>query len=45
MRSNSLVDWAILPFLSLLYLLCSLDKANAGNAKLFGVRLLALGYI
>ncbi|KAI5895711.1 MFS general substrate transporter [Schizophyllum commune H4-8] len=30
------LDIRILPFLSLLYLLCSLDKANAGNAKLFG---------
>ena len=30
------VDWRLLPTLSFLYLLCSLDKSNAGNAKLFG---------
>lgn len=27
------VDWRLLPTLSFLYLMCSLDKANAGNAK------------
>ncbi|RSH92491.1 hypothetical protein EHS25_008907 [Saitozyma podzolica] len=30
------LDFRLLPSLSLLYLLASLDKANAGNAKLFG---------
>ncbi|CAK7237470.1 hypothetical protein SBRCBS47491_009986 [Sporothrix bragantina] len=30
------VDWRLLPTLSFLYLMCSLDKSNAGNAKLFG---------
>ncbi|KAK3621894.1 hypothetical protein LTR56_013412 [Elasticomyces elasticus] len=30
------LDWRLLPTLSFLYLMCSLDKANAGNAKLFG---------
>lgn len=30
------LDWRMLPTLSFLYLMCSLDKANAGNAKLFG---------
>ena len=30
------VDWRLLPTLSVLYLLCSLDKSNAGNAKIFG---------
>ncbi|KAK4686973.1 hypothetical protein P7C73_g3145, partial [Tremellales sp. Uapishka_1] len=30
------VDYRLLPTLSLLYLLASLDKSNAGNAKLFG---------
>ncbi|KAE9404114.1 MFS general substrate transporter [Gymnopus androsaceus JB14] len=30
------LDMRLLPILSLLYLLCSLDKANAANAKLFG---------
>lgn len=34
--SSVLVDWRLLPTLSVLYLLCSLDKANAGNAKIFG---------
>ncbi|KAL1858789.1 hypothetical protein VTK73DRAFT_7805 [Phialemonium thermophilum] len=30
------LDWRLLPTLSFLYLMCSLDKSNAGNAKLFG---------
>ncbi|KAL1893745.1 hypothetical protein Sste5346_006248 [Sporothrix stenoceras] len=30
------LDWRLLPSLSFLYLMCSLDKSNAGNAKLFG---------
>ncbi|KAK6904445.1 hypothetical protein I203_105258 [Kwoniella mangroviensis CBS 8507] len=30
------LDFRLLPTLSVLYLLASLDKANAGNAKLFG---------
>ncbi|KAK9777599.1 putative Major facilitator superfamily (MFS) profile domain-containing protein [Seiridium cardinale] len=30
------LDWRLLPALSFLYLMCSLDKSNAGNAKLFG---------
>ncbi|CAO2655930.1 Nn.00g047330.m01.CDS01 [Neocucurbitaria sp. VM-36] len=30
------LDFRLLPTLSFLYLMCSLDKANAGNAKLFG---------
>ncbi|KAI8272439.1 MFS transporter prlL [Colletotrichum sp. SAR 10_98] len=30
------LDWRLLPTLSVLYLLCSLDKSNAGNAKIFG---------
>ncbi|QKX62977.1 uncharacterized protein TRUGW13939_10145 [Talaromyces rugulosus] len=30
------LDMRLLPTLSFLYLMCSLDKANAGNAKLFG---------
>jgi len=30
------VDWRLLPTLSFLYLMNSLDKSNAGNAKLFG---------
>ncbi|OKL63408.1 hypothetical protein UA08_01771 [Talaromyces atroroseus] len=30
------LDLRLLPTLSFLYLMCSLDKANAGNAKLFG---------
>lgn len=34
--THALVDFRLLPSLSLLYLLASLDKANAGNAKLFG---------
>ncbi|VUC23760.1 unnamed protein product [Clonostachys rosea] len=29
------LDWRLLPTLSVLYLLCSLDKSNAGNAKIF----------
>lgn len=32
-----LVDYRLLPTLSFLYLMCSLDKSNAGNAKLFGL--------
>jgi hypothetical protein len=32
-----IVDWRLLPTLSFLYLMCSLDKSNAGNAKLFGL--------
>lgn len=31
------VDWALLPFLSFLYLLSFLDRANIGNAKLAGL--------
>jgi hypothetical protein len=27
------VDWRLLPSLSFLYLMCSLDKSNASNAK------------
>jgi MFS family permease len=34
--THAVVDFRLLPSLSLLYLLASLDKANAGNAKLFG---------
>ncbi|KAJ7574411.1 major facilitator superfamily domain-containing protein [Mycena floridula] len=30
------IDLRLIPILSFLYLLCSLDKANAGNAKLYG---------
>ena len=30
------MDWRLLPTLSFLYLLCSLDKSNASNAKLYG---------
>ncbi|KAI1776122.1 major facilitator superfamily domain-containing protein [Hypoxylon cercidicola] len=30
------LDWRLLPTLSFLYLMCSLDKSNAGNARLFG---------
>jgi MFS family permease len=30
------LDFRLLPTLSFLYLMCSLDKSNAGNAKLFG---------
>ncbi|KAK5653052.1 hypothetical protein OQA88_9338 [Cercophora sp. LCS_1] len=30
------LDCRLLPTLSFLYLMCSLDKGNAGNAKLFG---------
>ncbi|KAJ5272917.1 Major facilitator superfamily domain general substrate transporter [Penicillium angulare] len=30
------LDLRLLPVLSFLYLMCSLDKSNAGNAKLFG---------
>ncbi|RDW58152.1 hypothetical protein BP6252_13563 [Coleophoma cylindrospora] len=30
------LDWRLLPTLSFLYLMCSLDKSNASNAKLFG---------
>jgi MFS family permease len=30
------VDWRLLPTLSLLYLLCTLDRNNAGNARIFG---------
>lgn len=31
------LDWTLLPFLSLLYLLSFLDRANIGNAKLAGL--------
>ncbi|CAK4033748.1 mfs nicotinic acid transporter [Lecanosticta acicola] len=31
------LDFRLLPTLSFLYLMCSLDKSNAGNAKLFGL--------
>ncbi|KAL4800866.1 major facilitator superfamily domain-containing protein [Aspergillus venezuelensis] len=31
------LDLRLLPTLSFLYLMCSLDKSNAGNAKLFGL--------
>lgn len=31
------IDWHLLPFLSLLYLLSFLDRANIGNAKLAGL--------
>lgn len=31
------LDWALLPLLSLLYLLSFLDRANIGNAKLAGL--------
>ncbi|KUJ11432.1 MFS general substrate transporter [Mollisia scopiformis] len=40
-RSRSLLaklDWNIMPFLSLLYLLSFLDRSNIGNAKLFGLQ-------
>lgn len=30
---STTVDWRLLPTLSFLYLMCSLDKSNAGNAK------------
>lgn len=32
------LDWNIVPFLSLLYLLSFLDRTNIGNAKLFGLQ-------
>lgn len=31
------MDWALLPFLALLYLLSFLDRANIGNARLAGL--------
>jgi sugar phosphate permease len=31
------IDWHLIPFLSLLYLLSFLDRTNIGNAKLFGL--------
>lgn len=31
------IDWALLPLLSLLYLLSFLDRANIGNARLAGL--------
>ncbi|PBP17630.1 hypothetical protein BUE80_DR011580 [Diplocarpon rosae] len=31
------LDWHLVPFLSLLYLLSFLDRTNIGNAKLFGL--------
>jgi len=33
------IDWHLIPFLSLLYLLSFLDRTNIGNAKLFGLEL------
>ena len=33
----SKIDWALLPFLSLLYLLSFLDRTNIGNARLAGL--------
>lgn len=30
------MDWRLLPTLSSLYLLCSLDRSNAGNARIYG---------
>lgn len=31
------IDWALIPFLSLLYLLNFLDRSNIGNARLAGI--------
>ena len=31
------IDWYLLPFLALLYLLSFLDRANIGNARLAGL--------
>lgn len=31
------IDWILLPFLALLYLLSFLDRANIGNARLAGL--------
>jgi hypothetical protein len=31
------LDWTLLPFLALLYLLSFLDRANIGNARLAGL--------
>lgn len=31
------IDWALLPFFALLYLLSFLDRANIGNARLAGL--------
>jgi MFS family permease len=31
------IDWHLIPFLSLLYLLSFLDRTNIGNAKIFGL--------
>jgi hypothetical protein len=31
------MDWALLPFLALLYLLSFLDRTNIGNARLAGI--------
>jgi len=31
------VDWVLLPFLALLYLLSFLDRTNIGNARLAGL--------
>lgn len=33
----SRIDWHILPFISLLYLLAFLDRVNIANAKAFGL--------
>ncbi|KAG7742401.1 hypothetical protein KL923_000016 [Ogataea haglerorum] len=35
-RMLTKIDLRLLPYLSLCYLWCTLDKSNAGNAKLFG---------
>lgn len=31
------IDWALIPFLALLYLLSFLDRTNIGNARLAGI--------
>jgi hypothetical protein len=31
------IDWTLVPFLALLYLLSFLDRTNIGNARLFGL--------
>jgi hypothetical protein len=33
------IDWALIPFLSLLYLLSFLDRTNIGNARLAGLEM------
>ncbi|KAK5561055.1 hypothetical protein LTR46_001365 [Exophiala xenobiotica] len=36
-RLTRKMDWALLPFLALLYLLSFLDRTNIGNARLAGI--------